>query len=316
LLLPEMSVLVVCKKTTCHCGGAAWGCGACMKYTTVCTAERARSERNVMIAPLCSECMMYNARQPCIECPTASGASGALCSSSPAASSPGPESVPSGLKQALESAAEALSIAVANLQHAARMCTPPPPLQQAGPGSSSDATPAPIAAECVAAQALFPFEKGKAAGKSAGKGAGMDAVAREPVGAHAAAVNGATADAAPAPVGAECAAAVALIQNLQAQLRIPAEWAGHFEKGKAAGKGAGMDAARAAAVGGATAADAAEEGARAPVQAAAAPVGPAPSWAAPVGPGAAAAPSAEGWYSNTWAASPWSSKPDGNSEWR
>ena len=343
-----------------------------MKYTTVCTAERARSERNVMIAPLCSECMMYNARQPCIECPTASGASGALCSSSPAASSPGPESVPSGLKQALESAAEALSIAVANLQHAARMCTPPPPLQQAGPGSSSDATPAPIAAECVAAQALFPFETGKAAGKSAGKGAGMDAVAREPVGAHAAAVNGATADAAPAPVDAQWAFAAALMQAM-----IPADWAGPFEKGKAAGKGAVMDAARAAAVGGATAADAAVEGprapvrpaaapvgtapswpaqvgpvipwdsagpveigkaagkgavmdaaraaaagsataasaagegARAPVQAAAAQVGPAPSWPAQVGPGAAAAPSAEGWYTNNWGAAPWS-----NSGWQ
>ena len=40
----------------------------------------------------------------------------------------------------------------------------------------------------------------------------MDAVAREPVGAHAAAVNGATADAAPAPVDA--AFAVALMQAL------------------------------------------------------------------------------------------------------
>jgi hypothetical protein len=276
--------------------------------------------------------------------------------------------------QDLESAVEALSIAVANLQHAARMCAPPPPLQQAGPGSSSDATPAPIAAECVAAQALFPSEREKAAGKSAGKGAGMDAVAREPVGAHAAAVNGATADAAPAPVDAQWAFAAALMQAM-----IPADWAGSFEKGKAAGKGAVMDAARAAAVGGATAADAAvegprapvraaaapvgtapswpaqvgpvipadsagpvekgkaagkgavmdaaraaavgsataagaaEEGARAPVRAAAAQVGPAPSWPAQVGQGAAAAPSAEGWYSNNWDAGPW---PNSNSEWQ
>jgi hypothetical protein len=291
--------MLTCASTKCHCAGAFGGCDECSQYPTAGRQQRARSETNVSMS-LCTYCLPYDKRARCSLCLIAPGpASGALCSSCPAASSPGPASVPSGLKHALENAAAALEIAVANLQHAARLCTPPPPLQQAGPGSSNDATPA--------------------------------------------------------PVGAECAAAPALFQNLLTQLTIPAQWPGPFEKGKAAGKGAGMDAAarvpvgaRAAAVDGATAADAAEAGARvadvqgaplqaapvaaqdatadaAPVQAAllapqaapvAAPVGPAPPGAPPVGPGAAAAPTAAPWSSTTWGDGPWSSTTWGDGEWQ
>ena len=188
MLLPEMSDLVVCKNRVCHCGGKAWGCGACITYPGKCNKQRSKLERFETSPPLCDECLQYLRRKPCAIC-----ASGAICSSSPV--------------QDLESAVEALSFAVANLVHAARMCAPPPPLQQAGPGSSSDATPAPIAAECVAAQALFPSEREKAAGKSAGKGAGMDA-------ARTAAVGGATAaDAAEegASTGCGCASGTSTI---------------------------------------------------------------------------------------------------------
>jgi hypothetical protein len=271
LLLPEMSDLVVCKNTVCHCGGKEWACPACITYPRKCKKQRSKWDKCQAAPPLCDECLPYLRRKLCAEC-----ASGAICSSSPV--------------QDLESAVEALSFAVANLVHAARMCALPPPLQQAGPGSSNDDTPAPkrepVGAHAAAAPVYAEWALAAAFVHST--------FPEERPGGKATAVRVATAADAPgkgppAP-GLAAAAPVGTAPSLTAQVApvIPAD-----------------RGACGAAVRGATAADAPEDGARAPVEAAAAQVGPAPFWQAPGWQGAAAASAAEGWYYGNWEAGSW-----------